>query len=358
MTVFRVLDDYIISESEYEPKQKELTAFFNERATGKKVEPFPLSGGRVLATTLPHTPDPKVPFTPLDRGKPLTIMIRDVYTGKYPGLLGDIAVVSGLKNFDILNAASRALNFLEQKQKQHTLLARPSAFSYGSALVAYSPAILTDSLTVSFELAVAIFPKALTDALSSAFSSLAGIPLLLPYAGYLLGGGQLLKLVGTAGHALFDGIRFHIDEQINFHFAGSVPTPAGFRILAKFDVSQFKYEDGKGIIDADGKYYTGDEPYIVISVDGAQNDDLKSFVPAVASADVLQRFFQAQDGAQVAVDTVVQGLQLVSDLKYRDQAQKLQAKLAAAPAADKPAIQQQLDAVLNNISMDALKPKP
>jgi hypothetical protein len=236
---------------------------------------------------------------------------------------------------------------------------RPSAFSDGSALVAYSPAIMTDSLTVSFELAVATFPQALVNSLSTAFNTLAGIPMLLPYAGYLLGAGQLFKLAGNAGHALFDGTKFSVTDSIDFDVPGTNPASAAFRILAgsTFDVSGFQYKDGEGLQDSAGRKYTGDEPYIVISLDGKQRDNLKSFVPTVASAAVLQRFFQVQDGAQVAIDTVVQGLQLASDFKYREQAISLRAKIAAAPdQATKDALQKQLDAALKNISTDIIKP--
>jgi hypothetical protein len=69
---------------------------------------------------------------------------------------------------------------------------------------------MTDSFTLGFELAVGNFPQDLVNSLSKAFGTLAGISLLLPYAGYLLGTGQVLKLVGNVGHALSDGIRFSV----------------------------------------------------------------------------------------------------------------------------------------------------
>jgi hypothetical protein len=92
-------------------------------------------------------------------------------------------------------------------------------------------------------------------------------------------------------------------------------------------------------------------------LDGKQRDNLRPFVPTVASAAVLQRFLDVQGGTQVAIDTVVQGLQLSSDLKYREQALDLKAKLTAtADAAEKSRLQTQLEAALKNISTGALKP--
>ena len=190
---------------------------------------------------------------------------------------------------------------------------------------------------------------------------MAGIPLLLPYSGYLLGAGQLLKLAGNIGHSLFDGTEFSVTAAINLALPGSKPEPAGFRIISTSDELRegWTYAEGTGIVDAAGKKYEGDSPYIVLSLDGGQKDELNSFAPAVASAAVLQRFFQVPDGGQVAIDSVVQGLQFASDFKYRERALKLQAKLAQPDLDDetKKQLTSELKATLANIQSDALKPK-
>jgi hypothetical protein len=346
MAVFRVLgNDDLVPQAEYWRRRTELVS----------AEPAAQSMDLVAAEVAPE---------PIGYGKPLTIMIRDVYTGEYPhkGLFGgdgDVAVVSGVKNFDTFNASTRALNFLANDQQSHSHLRRAPAFSQGSALVAYSPGIMTDSLTVSFELAVATFPEEFVHSLSTAFSTLAGIPLLLPYAGYLLGAGTLFKIAGNAGHALFDGVKFSVTGSIDFAVAGSAPTSAGFLILAgsNFDTTGFQYRDSVGLIDASGNKYSGDNPYVVISVDGRPRDDLKTFTPTAASSAILQQFFQIQEGSQIAIESVVQGLQLASDLKYRQLTLSLKAKLGTeTDPAKKQLIQSQLDAALNNIGSDALKP--
>jgi hypothetical protein len=344
MSVYHVMDNRVVSQPEFRQKVADL--------------PAPVAA---FATT-ESAPNG---FTPIGKGKPLTIMIRDVYTGEHPhsgffGNGGDVAVVSGVKNYDVFNASTRALNFLAKDQAPRSHMRRPAAFSDGSALVAYSPAIMTSSVTISFELAVANFPQAFVNSLSTAFTSMAGIPLLLPYSGYLLGAGALFKVAGNIGHALFDGVRFAVTDSIDFDLPGSAPATADFRVLvgSGFDISGFQYREGVGLCDPDGRKYAGDQPYVVISLDGAPKDELKTFMPTVASAAILQRFFQVQDGAQVSIDAIVQGLQLASDLKYRDQSMALKAKLdAATTQEDKDAIQQQLDAALKNISTDALKPK-
>ena len=364
MAVFRVLDDHVLSESEYRSRQQALTQFLSIRAAGQALESFTLSEGRTLTAVAP-APPAAAAWTPIGRGKPLTIMIRHVYTGRHPDnsfLFGDgsdIAIVSGVKNYDVFDATTRALNFLVQHQAPHAHIRRPSPFADGTSLVAYSPAIMTDSMTISFELAVASFPQELVNGISGAFNTLAGIPLLLPYAGYLLGAGQLFKLAGNAGHALFDGIKFSVTDSIDFDVPGAEPAVADFRVLTdnSLDASQFRYREPDGLIDANGNLYAGDTPYIVVSLDGAPHDELKKFAPTVASAAVLQRFFQVQSGAQVAIDTVVQGLELASDLKYREMALNLQAKIGqTTDPAEKAKLQADMQAALKNISQAALKP--
>jgi hypothetical protein len=361
---FRVLDQHVVSEPEFRSRQDELTVFFARRSTGDAADEFELSGGRTLEAVALEAAPGATEFTKIGYGLPLTIMIRHVYTGEHPhkgffGGDGDVAVVSGVKNYDVFNASTRALNFLVKNQTPNSHLPRPAAFSDGSALVAYSPAIMTDSLTVSLELAIATFPQDFVNSLSSAFTTLAGIPMLLPYSGYLLGAGQVLKLARNVGHALFDGTRFSVTASIDFDVPGAVPAVADFRALTgtSFDPTGYQYQDGIGLVDANGNKYEGDEPYIVLSLDGKQRDNLKTYMPTVATAAVLQRFFQIGEGGQVAIDTVAHAIQLASDFKYREQAITLKAKVAAeTDATEKSKLQAQLDAALKNISNDGLKP--
>jgi hypothetical protein len=364
MAVFRLIDDFIVAEGEFRARRSELEDFMAARAAGRAKESFALSGGRILSEQL-QAPLPVTDAQPIGKGLPLSILIREVYTGKHPksGLFGDggdIALVSGVKNYDVFNASTRALNFLVKDVEPYSRLRRPAPFTDGTSLVAYSPAVMTDSLTIGFELAAATFPQELTNSLSTAFKTLAGIPLLLPYSGYLLGAGEVFKLVGDAGHALFDGIKFSVTDSVDFDIVGTSPAVSGFRIIAASEeLAGYRYTDATGAVDANGNKYTGDAPYIVISLDGKQRDNLKAFSPSVASAAIMQRFFEIKDGAQVAIDEIVQGLQFVSDFKYRTQAITLQKKLALPGLDDatKKDIQNEFNATLKNIVNDDLKPR-
>jgi hypothetical protein len=293
-------------------------------------------------------------------------MLRDVYTGRYPksGMFGgrkDVAVVSGVKNFEVFNASARALNFIMQDVKAKARASGPTAFAEGTPLIAYSPAVLTDEQILTVEFAVDSFPAEFIKKVGGALSGLAGIPLLLPYAGILLGAGEVVKLAAGLGDALFDGRpSFSVTHALPFDVPGSPIVKAAFRILCAdtFDASQYSYRDGAGLVDANGRRYEGDEPYVVISLDGREHSELASFTPTVASAAVLQRFFHMRDGGTAAIDTLMEGLKLVSDMRYRQKAEALQKKIVdtpAGPAKDK--LQAELDAILKNIGNDLLKPK-
>ncbi|MGF3021715.1 hypothetical protein ACQVP2_02655 [Methylobacterium aquaticum] len=353
MAVYRVLNQLVLPEDE-----------------------FRVAGASILETidSLDNGPegmdDDMTEWVPVGRGLPLTVMIRHVYTGRFPetGFFSstgrDIAVVSGVKDYDIFAASARALNFIATETAPHAHLDGPDAFSQGTALVTYSPAVLTSSVTVSVELAVSTFPQSFLSSLSAAFGSLAGLPILMPYAGYLLGAGQVMRIAGDIGHALFDGPVFGLTDRLEFEIAGARRPRADFRILAPATLRAERYEyrddpSARGLFDKEThRPYAGNEPYIVLSLDGRERPELKDFAPTVASAAVLQRFFQVKDGQQAAVDAVVEGLRLVSDLKYRTRADELKKQMAAVgdDAARKKKIVDELAAVTKNIQQPELRP--
>jgi hypothetical protein len=49
---------------------------------------------------------------------------------------------------------------------------------------------------------------------------------------------------------------------------------------------------------AAGTLYDGDEPYVVISLDGAPRPNLEHFAPTVAAAGVLKQFFNMRNFAR------------------------------------------------------------
>ncbi len=356
MAIYRVLQDHVVSESE---------ARSLPPLVGAGAATAPLSGGRTLDLTLMAAVAASAPaFTPVGPGQPLTVMIRHVYTGRFPrksvlGSHSDVAVVSGVKDFDVFSPSSRALNIIRQGQTSHNHLVAADAWSQGTQVVLYLPAVIADSITVSLELATANFAQPLLDLVSGALGQLGGVPLLMPYQGYLMAGAQVTKLAGNIGHALFDGPAFSVTDTLNFDLPGASVAAADFRVMCGpgLPADQFSYREGQGLVDAQGKVYAGDEPYFVISLDGRANDRLNAFAPTVASSGVLQRFFEMKDGAQASADALLQGLQLVSDMTYRTQADTLAARIAQTPEGpDKDALVARRTALLKNIQTDALRP--
>ena len=83
---------------------------------------------------------------------------------------------------------------------------------------------------------------------------MAGIPLMLPYSGYLLGASEVLKLAGGLGDALFDGRpAFSITETLNFGLPGRPLAVADHWLLThNQDLDGYSYDPQKGLVDAQG----------------------------------------------------------------------------------------------------------
>lgn len=306
-------------------------------------------------------------FEPIGLGRPLTIEIRHVYTGRFPkkgGLFGgdkDIALVSGVKDYSVFAASARALNLISRSVKARASL-RGSAFEDGTPVILYSPAVMADSLTLSIEFAIDSFPGEFVQQVSRSLKALAGVPLMLPFSGYLMGAGEVARIAGDLGDGLFDGRpNFSITESINFDRPGSSVATADFRILSLDPLlaGQYRYKDEIGLVDASGAPYQGDEPYVVISLDGKARPHLESFAPTIASAAVLERFFAVKSGGSAAIDTLLESIKLGSDMRLRGQAEALKTQIAALqPGKDRDRLVLQREAVVKNILSTELRPPP
>jgi hypothetical protein len=363
MTVFRVLDEHVLTEAEY----RAMAPVLGGRAQGALESTVDLGLGRALAT---EAPPAVADFVPIAIGTPLTVQIRHVYTGQYPrpGLLGfggakDIAVVSGVRDYSVFAATARALNFVQRNVRPNSHLEPPSAFSEGTPIVVYQSAITADSLTLSIELAADNFDADLVTQFGSALESLAGVPLLLPYAGYVLGAGEIIKLGAGIANGLFDGKpAFSITEALNFDVPGAENATADFRILT-YDQTlpvNYSYDDKQGLVDRrTGELYDGDEPYVVVSLDGRPRPNLEAFAPTAASASILRRFFNLGADVRTPIDTIVEGIKLASDMRFRNQALTVKAAMDKLPAAgaDHAKLQAQYDALVKNIGNPLLAPQ-
>lgn len=377
--------DAIVSNEEIQDDPSVLVSlaeFYADLAKGGRPDSIVLPTGELnmenALTTFdlaaPEEDSEPVQWTPIGLGRPLTVMIREVYTGKHPkgGLLGggskDMLVTSAVKSIAAFDAKPRAHNFLQDKISAKTRLARPSAGRQGTPYVFHSPALLERSLTMDLTVVFDTFPKNIFDQLGDIFSSAAGIPIFQIQSAYFLAAGMLTKLIGAAGEAIFDGKPvFNSSDGIDITLPGTKPMPPGFALITTQNLDLLDKDFRKQhhvtklgqVVDKNGNEYLGDIPYIVVSIDGAPMEELASFTPTAASAAVLSRFFGIKEGQQLPLDIVIEAIKLYSDLTYRRQIDRLDEQIRSLPEDDpkRKTLEEKRKALLANILEDLLKPK-
>ena len=173
---------------------------------------------------------------------------------------------------------------------------------------------------------------------------------------------SIVKLAGNLGQALFDGRPvFSATETIDFDTPGAPIAEAEFRVLCNpsFDASEFRFIPRRGLV-ANETVYDGPEPYIVISLDGKKRPELESFTATAASAAVMQKFFNLKDGAEAAIDALVEGMKLFNDSRFRAQVDAIDKKLAGGidpNSAEGKELAERRQALAANILNDLMKPK-
>jgi hypothetical protein len=343
MAIYHVLGDLVLTSSEFRMKAAEV---------GERAE--------IVEANIAD-------FTQIGINRPLTVQIRHVYTGQFPKqrfLSGnkDMLVTSATKDVAVFNAASRAVNFLRKDVAANSGFDSPAATDQGTPLVWYTPAVTSSSTILTLEIIFDEFPNELVGKISTALSGLAGIPIFIPAAGYLLAAGTVVKLAGDLGQALFDGKPvFSATETIDFDTPGAIIAEAEFRIICNpdFDASQFRFIPKRGLVDSNGKVYDGAEPYVVISLDGKKRDEFASFGATMASSALMQKFYNIKDGTEAALDTVVEAMKLFNDSKFRAKVDAIDKKLAGIDlnSPEGKDLGEKRNAFAANILNDVMKPK-
>jgi hypothetical protein len=311
-------------------------------------------------------------FTPIAPNSPLTIRIAHVYTGRYPkrsffgGSSQDMLLCSAIKSYSVFDAAPRAIQFYERKVTAKSARQVPAAFDQGTSLIFYTPAVTDASLTLSLELAFDSFPDELLEKVGGGLQSLAGLPIFLPYAGYLMIGSQLARLAGDFGRAFLEGqAEFTRTETLDFDLPGFDRPEAAFRILAapSFDVSGLQFSPRKGLVlrSDPSRLYDGEEPYLVISLDGRADDRLADFEPTLASAEMLKRVFGSANKAESAIDLLVDAARLANDARMRREADRIDREIGALQKADGSKeelarLKDRREGLVRSIRSDLLKP--
>ncbi|MEM1185184.1 MAG: hypothetical protein AAGI53_09305 [Planctomycetota bacterium] len=315
------------------------------------------------------TVDPTA-FKPIGIGLPLTISMRHFYTGREPRTdwLGwgdkDMLLTSASKATTEFEPAARAINLIRNNVPRRSPVSTISATEAGTPIIYHSPAMVEQSVVVSFEAFFDNFPKDLVKSLSSLVQAAAGIPLFAGANAVLSAAGIALDLAAELGEAIFDGDALFAPsaEEINFLKPGVPPTQAGYLLLVSDrDEAEFTHEctldlSGRAVLRGTDQPYTGDVPYVTLAVDGHVRPDLKEFQATRAAGDRVNRFLGNKEDSKSVGDTIIDGLKLANDLAFRRRADSLDPQILNASGDEKARLEKLKAALLKNISNDLLKP--
>jgi hypothetical protein len=368
MPVYHAVGPSLVTDSELREKSVELAEFSRRLESRDRDARLSLSTGTLRAEAMLESAQPT--FQPIGLHKPLTVMFHHVYTGQFPRSAffdntKDMLVTSAMKDLTVTSAQPRALNFLRGQVKAGHNTNTPAATEEGTPLITYSPAVTVPASILTMEIVFDNFPDALLNRIGTAFGSAAGIPIFAPAAPYLMAAGVVMRLAADLGKALFDGQpAFRESVTLNFDLPQLPLTQADFRVVAPpdFDVEPFSVDPVKGLVRKDGgQRYDGPFPYVILALDGRRRDDeFGQFAPAALTAAQLERFLSAKDGAEVAVDTLLESLKLFNDVRFRSQADALKRKIdrdcADSDSEECRKLKERHRALLDNVLSDTLKP--
>ncbi len=371
---YAVGDAFVTSEELYEKQGDGQLSDFREAFSRDRARAsLEFATGALTATNLrdsmvPPSGEP-TPFEPIGPGKPLTIEIRHVYTGKFPEpyLLDrkkDMLVTTAIKSIASFNAAPRAVNLVEKDVAARHSVKNPAATEKGTPLVYYSPALTEKNTLLTVEIGFDEFPDEVFGMVAQALTQAAGIPLFASASAHLLTASAITKLAGRLGSRMFDrSPAFQATEPLAFLRPGDLPPEADFRLITADDADPELLRDytiggGCELVDASGNAYAGSTPYVIISLDGRKNDQYADFAPTSASAALLERFYSIRDGEEQPLGPLMDALKLYNDAKFRRQADRLAAEIEELEegSEEREEKQAQRVAALANIVDELLKP--
>ncbi|PKV50796.1 hypothetical protein ATE84_2863 [Aquimarina sp. MAR_2010_214] len=282
-------------------------------------------------------------FTPIGVGKPLSVEILTYYTGKAPKkFLGkkDLLLTTGVKSIATHSAAPKAINQIVRKIEDNTHY-EPNAFNEGSPIVYYTPALDMSTILCSFQLVADTFNEDTFKKIGSFLTNVGSIPIFAPASTILLAGGIVSNMVGKLGKAIFESKPFFRgDFDIRLDSPGQIITKA--RHIAITDqryIDEFKgyspeivnlggdNSEVRLVNKSNNQPYSGDAPYLLISIDGKDRPELKSFTSTIASAAILEQFYGVEDSQGQTIEVIQDALELYNDYSYLTKAENLKKRL-------------------------------
>lgn len=309
-------------------------------------------------------------FTPIGIGEPLSVEILCVYTGDAPqtffGGRKDLLVVSGVKGVQTHGEAPRAINQMEEKIGDNQYL-QPGAFTQGSPIAYYTPAVDISSTFCSFELISDSFKEETFNMVARLFSTASSLPVFAPQGMYLMAGSMIVRMAADLGSALLESAPF-LKGTIPFRFdTPDVPISRAKQLVICNERDTQKLlgyapgliRDGNGnqrpaLMDkATGRRYEGNAPYIIVSIDGRTRPELEDFAPRLASAALLEKFYGQQREEQV-VDVLDTAMRLYNDYNYHKKAVDLQQRMSLLDPTSEEFLKKEklLRAYLKNIQLE------
>jgi hypothetical protein len=351
---------------------------FNEALTGKKSTKLKFSRGFVNTDSLKKnlsfdgTGQPIKPVA-IGIGAPLTIEIRQVYTGRYPRTnffrkSTDMLVTSAMKGIQVYNGAPRAVNFLQSNVKKGATLRNVDPTQCGTPIIFYSPALTQINSTLKIEMAFDEFPSEFFEVLKKAFGTAAGIPVFAPASAYLVIAGEVINLVSAVGKACLDSTpEFEAVTELTFDRPGGMAMKADFRLLmdeqglSEIGGTYGVNDEGKLVHNQTRQEYKGDNPYVVLCFDGRPRKEYTDFTPTAATADTLGKFLGGKNIGQASIETVLSAMKLYNDWEFRNTAIKYNDEYTTLKNAsgDPDRLEELLklrEAALKNIGNEAIKP--
>jgi hypothetical protein len=308
-----------------------------------------------------------MPYEGIGVGKPLTIVIETIYLGDYPDAMpwvpyfqgGDVLVTSAHKAFESFDAAPRAVHLLEKNAKRRASL-KAKAPQQGSQLVYYSPAVTGLSILFSVELSLdRDFSKEIGDALAKAVTGAGALPVFAPAAPYLVAAGVAIPIASKAVNMLARPQTF-FGEHVELNFARpgvELAQPGALLLYGGSDERAFDGYKLRGLVlrDGEGRPYSGELPYAVISLDGTEHREFDEWSATAASAALLERFFTSDELISEALEVVSESLVLYNDMTYRDKAAEALEKSKAMKGAKKKQQEELYKAYVKNIKTKELR---
>ena len=329
------------------------------------------AGSDLESLVQPTSNGETIGFTEVGFAKPLTIHIERVYTGKHPKLgwkkKKDMLITTAYKSENIAGASPRSFNWIEkdikEPKKSYTTV---SATQQGTNLVYAKPAVDKNALILTIDLSFNDFDERVLDTIFRILGSAGAIPAFAAYAPYFLVAGKLANLGKEIGNRIFDSKpEVSLDAKLYFRRAGKIPVKEGKIAVvpeefASYVKNTFTISDDDKLVDrSSGDAYDGDEPYVILSLDGAPlTNELQDFTPTLASAAQLERFLAVNEEDDIDADIMIEALKLYSDYRFRMKAEDLRMELGKENLSekDKRRIVDELSATKQNIVNDILRP--